>query len=147
MSEGLTAIANKYGSDKGDTVRHAHHYTKVYEFLFEAWRSDAFSMLELGLQWGDWFASTNAVAGRSVSDIPSVRMWLEYFERARVFGFDISDFGGLVIDRFTFVRGDAGSVADLERLAKGLPPLRLIVDDASHAAFHQQLTFAKLFPT
>jgi len=141
----LTLLANDLGSDKGNTVFHAHHYTLLYEFLFERWRGEAFSMLEMGLQRGPGDLNPAILPTRSVSDIPSVKMWASYFPRAHIFGFDISDFRPFGIDRFTFVRGDMGSVSDLEMITKSLPPLRLIVDDASHAAYHQQLAFAKLF--
>jgi hypothetical protein len=140
----LTQLANKHGSDKGDVVGHAHNYAKLYEFLFDSWRDDVFSMLELGLQRGDVQASLAGVAERRVTDVPSARMWTEYFPRARVYGFDISDFSTFALDRFNFIRGDVGSAKDLGALSMSLPPLRLIIDDASHAAFHQQLAFSKL---
>jgi hypothetical protein len=141
----LTLLANDLGSDKGNTVFHAHHYTMLYEFLFERWRGEAFSMLEIGLQRGPGDLDPSILPSRPVTDIPSAKMWLSYFPRAHVYGLDISDFSSFVLDRFTFIRGDMGSISHLEMIAKSLPPLRLIVDDASHAAYHQQLAFAKLF--
>jgi hypothetical protein len=122
----LTQLANKYGSDKGDVVGHAHNYAKLYEFLFDSWGDDVFSMLELGLQRGDVQASLAGVAERRVTDVPSARMWTEYFPRARVYGFDISDFSTFALDRFNFIRGDVGSAKDLGALSMSLPTLRLI---------------------
>ena len=141
----MTVLANDLGSDKGNAVFHAHHYTMLYEFLFERWRDEAFSMLEIGLQRGPGDMNPSILPSRAVDDIPSAKMWVSYFPRAHVYGFDISDFGSFALDRFTFIRGDMGNVSDLEMITKSLPPLRLIVDDASHAAYHQQVAFAKLF--
>jgi hypothetical protein len=73
-------------------------------------------------------------------------MWLEYFPRAHIYGFDISDFSHMKYPRFTFVRGDGGSQEDLERLARSASGFDIIVDDGSHASYHQQLAFKLLFP-
>jgi hypothetical protein len=140
----LTGLANRYGSDKGTEVGNKHGYTQFYEFLFEAIRTENFSFLELGLLRGgpEVGGSDNRVA----TEAPSVRMWLDYFPRAICHGFDISDFSGVKLGRFHFHRGDLGSAEDLARLRAELPRLRFIVDDASHASYHQQLAFATLFP-
>ena len=73
-------------------------------------------------------------------------MWLEYFDNAHIYGFDISDFSHMKHDRFTFVRGDAGSDIDMKRLAKSASGFDVIIDDGSHASYHQQLAFKYLFP-
>ena len=138
-------MANHFGSDKGDAVGNAHHFTLLYAFLLEAWRNDEFAMLELGLQRGDGNPLVYLDPHRPVSDAPSVRMWLEYFSRARCIGFDAADFTNIMIPRFEFVRGNLSEAADVKRLAQRVPPLRLVVDDASHASYHQQYAFINLF--
>jgi hypothetical protein len=140
----LTALANKYGSDKG--TRHGappHKYTYLYDLILDNYRHLKINFLELGL----------AVGGPEVggpidrqADSPSVQMWLEYFPRAQIYGFDISDFSHLKYPRFTFVRGDGGSQEDLARLARTASGFDIIVDDGSHASYHQQLAFRHLFP-
>ena len=139
----LTKIANDYGSDKGDTVFHAHGYTKFYSFLFEQFRLEHFRMLEIGLHRGE--IDPGRLLTRKLTSVPSIKMWLEFFPNAEVFGFDISDFSEAKEDRFTFHRGDMGSAEDLNKLKANLPPLRVIVDDGSHAAYHQQFAFTHLF--
>jgi hypothetical protein len=139
----LTALANEAGSDKGDKIFHAHNYTPLYSFLFESFYRDNFEMLEIGLQRG--VIDPEALKTRAGSDLPSIRMWLAYFPNAYVHGFDISDFSAFRFDRFSFIRGDLGSEADLEKLRHTLPRLRLAIDDGSHAAYHQQLAFMRLF--
>jgi hypothetical protein len=139
----LTAIADVCGSDKGSRCFDAHQYTAFYSFLFEQFRTDHFSMIELGLLRGAQ-SSLKAML-RIGDDAPSIRMWLEYFPNAHVYGFDLSDFSGLCMERFTFVRGDLSDTESLEKL-KAFRPVRIIVDDASHASFHQQLALKELFP-
>jgi hypothetical protein len=139
----LGDIANRFGSDKGTKIFHAHDYTRLYSFLFERWRWDTFSMLEIGLLRGG--VEAGASSDRVGEDAPSIRMWLEFFRNAFCYGFDLSDFSHLRLDRFRFYRGDLSSSEDLETLAANLPLLRIIIDDGSHASYHQQMAFAKLF--
>jgi hypothetical protein len=141
----LTFLANRFGTDKGSAVGNAHSFTPLYAFLLEEWQNDEFHMLELGLERGDGNPAVYLDPTRRTSDVPSIRMWLEYFPRVHCFGFDCADFANIMIPRFTFIRGNLSNRSDLERLARGVPPLRLVVDDASHASYHQQVAFASLF--
>jgi hypothetical protein len=141
----LTFLANRFGSDKGNAVGNAHNFTLLYAFLLEAWRDDEFHMLELGLQRGDGNPMVYLDPERLTSDVPSIRMWHEYFPRVHCIGFDSADFTNIRLPRFEFVRGNLSNGSDLERLVSAVPPLRLVVDDASHASYHQQFAFAKLF--
>lgn len=143
MSLNLTQIANEAGSDKGDTVYHAHDYTRLYAFLFEQFREQDFAMLEIGLKRGG--LDEAVLRGRSEATAPSIAMWRKYFPRARIWGFDISDFSAVRMEGFTFIRGDAGSAESLNALRDALPPLKLLIDDGSHASFHQQFALAHLF--
>jgi hypothetical protein len=139
----LTALANRFGTDKGNAEGHAHDYTRLYGFLFEQFRMEPFSMLEIGLHRGG--VEGGGTVDRVAQDAPSMRMWLEYFPNAFCYGFDLSDFSNIRLDRFEFIRGDLSSEQQLAALAARLPPLRLLVDDGSHASFHQQLAFTRLF--
>jgi len=140
----LTDLANKFGSDKG--TKHGnppHRYTFLYDLIFHELRERPLNFLELGLAVGG--PELGGPVDRTAA-APSVMMWLEYFPNAHVFGFDISDFSHIRNERFTFVRGDGGSSDDLERLAQAAPRYDVIIDDASHASYHQQLAFKTLFP-
>ena len=139
----LTDLANKFGSDKGTKVGDPpHRYTFLYDLLFHEIRDRSLNFLELGLARGgpELGGPVDRVAGA-----PSVMVWLEYFPNAHVFGFDISDFSHVRDARFTFVRGDCGSSDQLARLAHAAPHYDVIIDDASHASYHQQLAFKTLF--
>jgi hypothetical protein len=147
---GLTALANRYGSDKGSRYRAAHHYTRVYEPLFGPLRNAPVRVLEIGLLNARAPAWSNvdkryegAAAG---TDAPSLKMWSLYFPRGSIVGFDINDFSRVSLPRCTIVRGDMGSRTDLQRLidtAGG--DYDIIIDDASHASHHQQVALGFLF--
>lgn len=140
----LTALANACRSDKGTVHPEPHRYTLIYDMLLQPRREALRRMLEIGLCAGG--PEVGADADREAPDAPSVRMWLAYFPHAIVHGFDISDFSGFVDPRFVFTRGDAGSAENLMAAAGEHHDFDLIVDDGSHASFHQQLAFACLFP-
>lgn len=140
----LTTLANQYGSDKGTVVGNSHHYTLFYETLLAPRRQSMERMLEIGLLRDG--PETGASADRPTGDLPSVRMWMDYFPNAIIHGFDISDFSFFQHPRFVFTRGDAGNGDDLDRIATNGETFDFIIDDGSHASFHQQVTFMKMFP-
>ncbi|MDP9837769.1 hypothetical protein J2T09_002526 [Neorhizobium huautlense] len=139
----LSELSDYFQTDKGTKTGHAHNYAPLYSFIFESFRHQAFSMLEMGLQRGGVEAGSSV--DRIGSDVPSIRVWLDYFPKAEVYGFDLSDFSRISLPRFQFFRGDLGSGRDMDRLAAVLPMLKLVIDDGSHASFHQQFAFLKLF--
>lgn len=137
----LTDIADKHGTDKGSKK---HRFTELYQMLMLPMRDREINLLEMGLQIGGpehGFDKT-----RATDDAPSIRMWLEYFEKAHVYGLDVSDFSWLEDPRFTYVNCDMESKEELASTAKSLPELDIIIDDASHASQHQQNAFLELFP-
>jgi hypothetical protein len=162
MSRRLTELANECGTDKGTVHGGGHGYTLIYEALFESIRQRSLNVLEVGLQspgpLGSTFGPPRGSAfdwrqyheHREVIDVPSLRMWSSYFPYAKIFGVDISDFSVLESDRFKFFRADCGDERQLDKVVAELSAsgvaMDLIIDDASHASFDQQLTFLKLFP-
>lgn len=137
----LTDLADRYGSDKGSTK---HRYTELYHMLFSPFRNRAITFLEMGLQIGG--PEHGASADRKTTDLPSVRMWLEFFSRARIHGLDVSDFSWFSADRFTFHRCDMDARENIALAAAHMPNFDIILDDASHASHHQQNAFLELFP-
>jgi len=132
----LTKLANQYGTDKGNRVYAYHHYSRIYHRFFAHLRHRPITLLEIGLQWrkfGD-------------RDVPSLRMWREYFSSARLIGFDIEDFSNVARPSdCMIVQGDMGSRQDLSKLY-ALGPFDIVIDDGSHASAHQQIALACLFP-
>jgi hypothetical protein len=148
MPRRLTEIANEAGTDKGTVHGDAHGYSLIYELLFEPIRDRALNLLEVGLAIGG--PEHGMPASRKVTDAPSVRMWRGYFPNAKLFGVDISDFSAFETDWFKFYKADCGDGKQLDEVVADLSgsgvALDIIIDDASHASFHQQLTMLKLFP-
>ena len=140
----LTAIANACQTDKGTVHAEGHGYTCVYETLFGLLRDSPINLLEIGLQQGG--PEVGGCADRETLNVPSVRMWLEYFSKAHIFGLDISDFHRFQTERFSFLQADCGNPAALDSIAASGRRYQIIIDDGSHASYHQQLTFLKLFP-
>ena len=144
LANNLTSLANKFRSDKGTTHGAApHKYTYLYDLILDRYRQAPISFLEIGLAIGG--PEVFGPVERQV-DSPSVQMWLEYFPKAHIHGFDISDFSHLRHPRFTFIRGDSNSPDDVQRLANAAPYFDVIIDDGSHASYHQQLAFRTLYP-
>lgn len=140
--ENLTDLADRYGSDKGSTK---HRYTELYHMLFHPYRDKDIVFLEMGLLIGG--PEHGKSADRVTTDLPSIRMWLEYFSKAKIHGLDVSDFSWFEHERFTFHRCDmddrdqiADAIEDIE------PAPTIVIDDASHASHHQQNAFLEIFP-
>jgi hypothetical protein len=77
-------------------------------------------------------------------------MWRSYFPAARIFGVDISDFSSFNSNWFRFYQADCGDARQLDQVVTELRGsgviFDIILDDASHASFHQQLAMLKFFP-
>jgi SAM-dependent methyltransferase len=112
--------------------------------LFRPLRGRAITFVEMGLLIGG--PEHGQPADRATADLPSVRMWLDYFPKAQVIGLDVSDFGWFRHDRFRFVRCDMDARANIAAAAAAMPPLDVVIDDASHASHHQQFAFLEIFP-
>jgi hypothetical protein len=140
----LTQIANECRTDKGTVPGMGHGYTPLYELLLTPFREREIDLLEIGLSAGG--PEVMGRADRAVTDFPSIRMWREFFPKAHITGVDISDFSRFETTWFKFFRADCGSAEQLHNVAELSGPQDLIVDDGSHAPFHQQLTLCSLFP-
>jgi len=138
----LTDLADRYGSDKGSKK---HRYTELYHMLFHPYRQRKITFLEMGLLIGG--PEHGASADRATNDLPSVRMWLEYFPKAAIHGLDISDLPWFQHDRFTFHRCDMDDRDAIRRAIETISPApQIVIDDASHASHHQQNAFLEIFP-
>lgn len=142
ISQGpLTQLGDKFGSDKGSAK---HRYTELYDMLFRPYRTQSITFVEMGLMIGGPEHGNDA--SRKTKDAPSIRMWLEYFVKARIIGIDISDFSWFEHERFQFVQCDMEYRANVARAANDIGSAHIVVDDASHASHHQQNAFLELFP-
>jgi hypothetical protein len=137
----LTDLADKYGSDKGSSK---HRYTELYHMLFSPYRDRDITFLEMGLLIGG--PEHGKSADRETRDLPSIRMWLDYFTKAKIIGLDVSDFAWFTHERFEFVRCDMDVRSNIAEAAAHIGVPDIVIDDASHASHHQQNAFLELFP-
>lgn len=146
----LTEIANKYGTDKGTvgpSVKWGgNNYTDIFEAYLERKRNSALVILEIGLgvKGDNWEAII--VHGRN-SGGASLKMWYDYFPKARILGIDINECSYLDNDRITTYVADQGNLQDLERFLNEaeVSQFDLVIDDGSHRPDDQQLSFSYLF--
>jgi Tetratricopeptide repeat len=128
MSE-LDALGVLHGTDKSSSVSYAWDYLRHYEELFGKWRKSEINILEIG------------VAGAS-----SLRMWLDFFEKARLVGIDIDrDCARFAGARVVIKIGSQENPGFLRGIAAEYPPT-IVIDDGSHLAHHMIASFESLFP-
>lgn len=124
----LDEIAIKHGTDKSSK---GHNYCNFYELFFEPLRYDALNLLEIGVDKG-----------------ASLLTWAEYFAYANIVGIDLrGDYEYLHTKRRikTHIL-DQSSDADLALFGiQHEDEFTVIIDDGSHQADHQILTFETLF--
>ncbi len=138
----LTDLADRFGSDKGSSK---HRYTELYHMLFHPYRQRKITFLEMGLLIGG--PEHGISADRKTTDLPSIRMWLEYFPKALIHGLDVSDFSWFEHERFSFHRCDMDDRDAIARAIENVTPApTIVIDDASHASHHQQNAFLEIFP-
>jgi hypothetical protein len=130
----LTRLAAKHRTDKGVTIFPFMAYTVHYDRLFSSFRGRSINILEIGL------------GPREISKCPSLKMWGEYFPKATIYGFDIQDFSDVNLPRTQILQGDQGKPKDLLKIVDQCPKFDIIIEDGSHASFHQQVTLKTLFP-
>lgn len=131
----LTELANKYGTDKGNTCLCAHHYTKHYEKIISRIIEKNMVLLEIGLNIDN------------SNKIPSLNMWYEYFNsNIELYGFDIcKDFMKFnnLNKNVHIIIGVQSDENDLKQL-KNIK-FNIIIDDGYHASKHQQISFKILW--
>lgn len=139
MPETLDDVAVRCGADKAS--RHpvkGHNYAVWYDRAFGHLRHDQIKILEIGVGGGE-----------------SIRMWLEYFGNAHVYGCDIvqntnpwNTHGGETNLRYSFLHGDQGSKVHWDcYLAYSGRDFTVICDDGGHYSGQIQTTFDCLWPT
>ena len=135
----LADLATLHRSDKGHRWFSRHGYTDVYDPLLHGRKHEPLTLLEIGLRHDPFYESASRVS-------PSLCMWRDYFPNARIVGFDINDFTAMTGGRITVFQGDQGSRADLSSMRAAVGAFDIIIDDGSHAAWHQRLTLEELWP-
>ncbi len=117
----LDQLAIKHGTDKSSTE---HSYTHLYDATFAQLRHWPIRLLEIGVEEGR-----------------SLRMWEDYFPKARIFGIDIrQDCRRFQTERTRIFIGDQSDHAFLERVVSEAGGyFDIIIDDGGHW-MHEQIT-------
>jgi len=119
----LQQIGLECGTDKST----AHSYLPIYEEAFDHLRDSPISLCEVGILEG-----------------ASMKMWLEYFTLAHIYGIEASNFTKFADKRLTTYCCNAAS----EAVGKLFHPVSLdiIVDDGSHEISQVWDTYRYLMP-
>lgn len=120
----LDEQALKYDTDKSSR---GHWYTHYYERMFGGLKEHVESLLELGAGGG-----------------ASIRMWMDYFPNALIYGVDQNDVTGDFGGRVTMFRCDQADLHLIEELRES--KLEIIIDDCSHEQDKTLQTLTNLFP-
>lgn len=128
----LDRLAAKHQTDKSSqkaTPLAPKCYTKYYMQYFDIMRNDTFNLLEIGVSRGG-----------------SLRMWKEYFSKAQIYGIDIRpQCRQCEEERIRVFIGDQGDKEFLEKVAREIGPLHIIIDDGGHRDDLQIISFETLF--
>lgn len=76
----------------------------------------------------------------------SLLAFSEFFSNAKVYGADIIEKKFLDIGRIKTIKLDQSNRTELVKTGKKFGPFDLIIDDGSHFANHQRISFKSLFP-
>jgi hypothetical protein len=128
-------LAEIYQRHRTDINRHMGHgdkgtlhgYIDGYSNLFEKYRNLPITLLEIGVAAGH-----------------SVRMWREYFPKAKIIGIDIRQ-PILSMTGIQFFLCDQSNSEQLNAAFKNILP-DIIIDDGSHVIDHQLFSIKHLFP-
>ena len=133
----LDQLLAKYGSDKSTVHPGAHGYAPHYDFNFSMMRGEPVKLLEIGVGSG-----------------ASIQAWLDYFQKASVFGVDKTQgtnpwdtVKSNINPRYTFVPGDQASQEFWGRFIGELGnDWDIIIDDGGHYADQVITSFNCLWP-
>jgi len=124
-------VARIFFANKGPLVHKWLHYLEIYERTFARFRGKPFRFLEIGVSKGG-----------------SLQMWRSFFgDQATIFGIDINPDCAAINGQHGQVRiGSQDDPAFLASVIAEMGGVDIILDDGSHVARHQRVSFDILFP-
>ena len=111
---------------KTNKVTH-HGYERFYDIFLLPLKNKKINMLEIG-----------------VDDLRSIKMWLDFFPNANIYGMDINE-KNYNYDRGSIFKADQSIKNDLVNIVTKIGKCMFIIDDGSHVPDHQLSTFNYLF--
>lgn len=125
-------LAAACGGDKAV----GHNYATCYQTHFYSLRNRKLNVLEIGI--GGY--------GDPKSGGQSLRMWKAFFPNSRIYGIDIVDKSFHDEYRIKTYKGSQFDKGFLQRVAKEIGPIDIVIDDGSHYNDHVIESFSILFP-
>ncbi len=139
LESDLSALCDKYGSDKGEIVSTghpypwpSHNYADFYEGIFGHCRQYLKNIFECGLGTNKQNVPSNM--GTLGKPGASLKIWREYFPNAQVYGADIDKGVLFQEERISTFYVDQTSPDSIDMLWKAIHTneLDLIIDDGLH---------------
>lgn len=113
---------------KHDTDKITHHgYHRFYDYFLKPIKNNKMNVLEIG-----------------VYKVNSIKLWLDFFKNANIYGIDINKIY-FTDDRVQIFKGDQSNMNDLKKIVNKIGKCGFIIDDGSHVPKHQLDTFNYLF--
>lgn len=122
----LDEIATELGTDKASF---GHNYVTHYEKYFGPLRQSDIKLFEIGIDKGY-----------------SIKLWKEYFIKAKIYSIDIVDKTEFAEDRVNVFVGSQNDTKFLEDIDKDHGPFDVVIDDGSHINEDMFTSFVTLFP-
>jgi hypothetical protein len=128
---GTSTMTRLFNEHDGRLITKWSHYPELYERHFAPFKGSPLRFLELGVQFGG-----------------SLELWRKYFgPEAVIFGIDIDPACADRVDSPSQVRiGSQADAAFLRSVVEEMGTPDIILDDGSHVAEHQIVSFQTLFP-
>ncbi|MDE2578164.1 MAG: class I SAM-dependent methyltransferase [Hyphomicrobiales bacterium] len=131
LAQSKTDLERIYYTHEGRIIHKWTHYLPIYDKYLSRYRGQPMKMMEIGVFKGG-----------------SLQLWRNYFgNEAHIVGVDINPDCAKYVSPPNVVK--IGSQADapfLASVADEMGPLDIVLDDGSHIAPHQRITFKTLFP-
>lgn len=130
----LSELANKYASDKGTisptTGHHGPrlHFTTIYNQFMEPMKDSQINLLEIGIGSG-----------------PSLKMWYDYFSKAKIHAIDIVYNKHHDNERITTYVANQTKREELKKVADMSGEFDIIIDDGGHMMGQQQISLGYMF--
>jgi cephalosporin hydroxylase len=126
-----TELGRLFFAHRGRIMQKWVHYLGLYDAYLAPFRSTPVRILEIGVNRGG-----------------SLQLWREYFgPKALIYGVDVNPECADLADPPTQVRiGSQADPAFLRSVIAEMGTPDIIIDDGSHVARHQQVSFETLFP-
>jgi hypothetical protein len=127
----LSEMAQIYNTDK---FYEHNYFTLIYDEVLGTLKHNLKTFIEIGVLNGE-----------------SLLLWRDYFNNAKVIGMDINidntkeSLKNKDNNRLEFYKLDTSDELDLINTSKNFSNVDVILDDASHRMYDQQITFAKFF--